>query len=147
MFGAISKGDSKGYSYLHDIFTGIDNQQINYNWLISYPQLNSDGVFSQNFIWFTGGELTDFAQSNRHIQWIWGILSGFDKSISKEEALKYQLINADEYEGYYQNPPRFYHPLSTIEIAPCDSSWLIVISKDITHINSFKSAYISEDLF
>ena len=60
--------------------------------------------------------------------------------------MQYKLGLVDEFNGYYQVPVSFYHPLATIEIAPCDSSWLVVISKEKNHIDSFKGHYLSKDL-
>lgn len=149
MFSVISQKDEKLYTNLEKVFKSIKDSQINYNWLISYPELNCDlDVFNNDFTWLTGKELTDFVYKNPNIQWIWAVLSGFEKDVDKNEIFNHKLVLADEYNGYYHNPISFYHPLASIEIAPCDSSWLILISKNEDDIINFKQVFDkSEDLF
>ena len=147
MFGVISENDDKGYTNLKEVFQAINHSQLNYNWLISQPELNVDSSLADDFTWMDGDELTKFAQKYDNIQWIWAILSGFSKDVLKEDVLQYKLGVVDEFNGYYNAPISFYHPLATIEIAPCDSSWLVLLSKEKNHIDSFKCHYISKDLF
>ena len=65
-----------------------------------------------------------------------------------EEALKYPLPSAEDYDGYYQNPVSLQHPLSSVEIVPSDSSWTLIISKDKTIIDSYlKRCPKCEELF
>lgn len=80
-------------------------------------------------------------------QWIWGVLSGFDKNIDIKEVLNYSLPYADSYEGFWKKPLSLQHPLASLEIVAWDSSSTSIISKDRKIINDFRLKFpLSEDL-
>lgn len=94
----------------------------------------------------TGDELTNICK-NEDFQWIWGVFSGFHKSVDKEDVLKNKLPQADGYTGFWQNPISIQHPLAEIEIVAWDSSLTIIISKDDNIIEEFrKKNLLAEDL-
>ena len=64
-----------------------------------------------------------------------------EENITVEEVLKYPLPSAEDYNGYYQNPVSLQHPLSTVEIVPCDSSWTLIISRDKVIIDGYLKRY------
>ena len=134
------------------VFQAMDNAQLQYNWLITgcicYPQNNDiEKLLDQEYCWVTGDELSAIIEQE-DFQWIWGCLCGFSKDITMEEALKYPLPSAEDYDGYYQNLVSLQHPLSSVEIVPSDSSWTLIISKDKTIIDSYlKRCPKSEELF
>ena len=69
------------------------------------------------------------------------------KNIELSEVLKYDLPYANEYEGFWNKPLTLQHPLSKIEIVPCDSSLTLFLSKDKKLVNSFMSSFpYSENL-
>lgn len=74
----------------------------------------------------TGDGLTDICK-NEDFQWIWGVFSGFHKSVDKEDVLKNKLPQADGYTGFWQNPISIQHPFAEIEIVAWDSSLTIII--------------------
>lgn len=141
----------KYYTYMSRVFNAIDNAQLQYNWLITdcvcYPKDKEiEKLFYQEYCWLTGDELSAVIKQE-DFQWIWGCLCGFSKDITMEAVLKYPLPSAEDYNGYYQNPVSLQHPLSTLEIVSCDSSWTIVISKNKAIIDSYlKSFPKCEDL-
>ena len=72
------------------------------------------------------------------VQWIWGVLSGFPKTIPFS-AIKssFPLYNdydkypfADGYAGFWKNPLTVQHPLAVAEIVPWDGMFTLVISDD-----------------
>ena len=94
----------------------------------------------------TGDELTDICK-NEDFQWIWGVFSGFHKSVDKEDVLKDKLPQADGYTGFWKNPISIQHPLAEIEIVAWDSSLTIIISKNDNIIEKFmKRNILAEDL-
>ncbi len=149
--GIIDEHIHKFYTYMSDVFKGINNIQKQYNWLISdcvcYPKCNEfKKIFSQEYSWLSGEELTAIIDKE-DFQWIWGVLCGFEKNITLEEVLKHPLPTSQEYNGYYQNPVCLQHPLATVEIVPSDSSWLLLISKDKDIIEKYLKYYPkAEDL-
>lgn len=152
MRGAIIEKGEIHHTYLPKIFSAIRNVQNNYNWLITnyicYPKSEEikERLFSKEYCWMDGGELTNMVEAE-NLQWIWGLLSGFDKSIPLCKVLESPLPYVDSYNGFWKNPISIQHPLASIEIAAIDSSYTLMISKDDTIISDFMNTFTqSEDL-
>ena len=151
MYGAILRKGEEYYTYLYRIFTGINMVQKDYNWLltdiVAYPETKEyQDLFSKEYCWLSGEELTNIIEKE-DFQWIWGVLSGFDKNIDIEEVLKYSVPYADGYEGFWGNPLSLQHPLASIEIVAWDSSLSLVISKNKQIIDNIRLVFpLSEDL-
>ena len=123
------------------VFQAMNNAQTQYNWLITdcecYPENKEiEKLFDQEYCWLSGDELSAIIEQE-DFQWVWGCLCGFPKAIPLEDVLKYPLPSAVDYNGYYQNPLSLQHPLSSVEIIPCDSSWTLIISNDKTIIDHY----------
>lgn len=145
MYGIIDRKNQKYYTYMSKVFQAIDNVQKQYNWLITdcvcYPKEQAiEHLFDQEYCWLSGDELSSVVEKE-DFQWIWGCLCGFEKNIPLEKILQYPLPCAQDYNGYYQNPISLQHPLSSVEIIPCDSSWTLIISKDKAIIDSYLKSY------
>ncbi len=151
MKGLILEKGEECFTLLKNIFDSINNIQKEYNWLVSgyecYPQnIEYSKKLSGEYCWMTGDELTNVCK-NEDCQWIWGVFSGFHKSVNKEDVLKNKLSQADGYTGFWQNPISIQHPLAEIEIVAWDSSLTIIISKDDNIIEEFrKKNLLAEDL-
>lgn len=150
-YGLIDEQSHQYYTYLSAVFEAIGNIQKQYNWLIAdcecYPQdIEINAMLNKKCCWLTGEELTEII-AKEDFQWIWGILCGFEKDVALDDILKFPLPSVQDYSGYCNNPVSLQHPLSILEIAPCDSSWLLIISKDKSIIESYISKYPkAEDL-
>ena len=150
VYGAVNRKGEKYYTYLKKLFDAINNKQLEYNWLITdctcYPNNpKTDDMLRKDYCWLTGEELTDLV-TQEDFQWIWAILSGFDKSVELSDVLKHDLPNAEDYEGFWSKPVSMQHPLAKIEIVPWDSSMTMIFSDDKGIIDSFRAAYpLSED--
>ncbi len=138
VYGVIDKKNHRHYTYLSKVFSGLGSEQNNYNWLICdcecYPSdKETEDMLDREYCWLSGEELTALVEKE-DFQWIWAVLCGFEKYVTLEEILEYPLPCAEDYNGYYKNPLALQHPLSSIEIVPCDSSWTLILSnrKDIT---------------
>ena len=150
VYGAVNRKDEKYYTSLKKLFDAINNKQLEYNWLITdctcYPENpKTDAMLRKDYCWLTGKELTDLVKQE-DFQWIWAVLSGFDKSVELSDILKYDLPYAEDYEGFWSKPVSMQHPLAKIEIVPWDSSMTMIFSDDKGIIDSFRAAYpLSED--
>lgn len=161
VYGVIDEKSKRYYTYLKDVFAAIGNRQTEFNWLITDTEivahskeldaLNTNvqwqhesgkpvAVPAPEFYFLSGEELTAIV-SQDNSQWIWGVLSGFDKSVSMEDILKYPLPESNGYEGFWKNPPSIQHPLASVEIVPWDSSLVLVLSKDKEIVDSFRAAF------
>lgn len=139
------------YTYMGKVFPAIDDEQLNYNWLITdcdcYPHDEKlYELFSQEYVWISGEDLTVIIQSN-DFQFIWGVFSGFTKDISLEEVLKYKLPYADGNKEFWVDSVVIQHPFADIEIVAWDSSLTLFISKKDRLVQKFRQGFpLSEDL-
>lgn len=146
----LDKGEEY-YTYMSKIFTAIGGVQKDYNWFITdcecYPKTEKfQHLLSREYCWLSGNELTKIVETE-NFQWIWAVLSGFEKNISLEEVLTYPLPYADGYEGFWHNPLTIQHPLASVEIVPFDSSLTLILSNERTIISDFKRVFpLNEDL-
>lgn len=145
VYGAISRDDEKYYTYLKKVFDAIGNKQREYNWLITDCECYPDNkeireLLNKEYCWVSGEKLTEMV-NQEDFQWIWAVLSGFDKSIELSQILKYDLPYAEGYTGFWNKPITLQHPLSKIEIVPWDSSLTLILSEDEAIINSFMNSF------
>lgn len=107
MNGIIIEDDERKYTSLKEIFNAINDEQKKYNWLITgseYAPSNKDMKnYDRPFEWMSGEELTERANFDDGF-WVWGVLSAFNKDISKEEVLEYDFPYANGYVGFWNNP-------------------------------------------
>ena len=166
VYGVIDKESRPWYTSLGDVFAAIDNRQNDYRWLITDTEILARGegaeVLDTGVHWqvengepiavpapryhvLSGEELSAIV-SRDDAQWIWGVLSGFEKKVSLEDILKAPLPETG-YEGYWTDPPSMQHPLSSIEIVPFDSSLVLLLSKRKEIVDSFRAAFpLCQDL-
>ena len=88
VYGAVSIEDENYYTYLKKVFDAIGNKQKEYNWLITdcvcYPDNpKTADMFRKEYCWINGEKLTELIEKE-DFQWIWAVLSAFDKSIAND---------------------------------------------------------------
>ena len=139
-YGAILAKGEVGYTDLDKVFAALGNIQENYNWLLTDCECNVDiPELEGEFCWMSGSELTALQQKYHSPQWIWAVLSAFEKSVTKEQVLEYPLPAARD--------NRVQHPLATFEIVPIDSSYVVVFSREKEIVDRFRAYFpLSEDL-
>ena len=153
--------DKKPQTNLFDIFNSIENKQEEYNWLITDIQCgifynqkygpifkirDNEMEYGKKYVWISGEKLTKIHREQNLI-WIWGVFSGFNKNILKEDVLKYDLPYADDYGEFWKNPLSIQHPLAEIEIVAWDSTLTLLISKDDEIVDIFmKNKPYAKDL-
>lgn len=151
MKGAILDKGEKYYTDLSKIFSAINGVQNKYNWLITdcecYPQNDTyNEMFSREYCWLTGEELSEIVKAD-DFQWIWAVISGFDKDVLLDDILKFDLPYADGYTEFWKNPISLQNPLAKIEIVPWDSSLTLIISKEDKIVDDFlKNLPLSQNL-
>lgn len=151
VYGAINAKGEKYYTYLKKLFDAIGNRQTEYNWLITdctcYPENpKTDTMLRKDYCWISGEDLTELV-TQEDFQWIWAVLTGFDKSVKLSEVLKYDLPYAEDYNGFWSKPISMQHPLARIEIVPWDSTMTMIFSDDKNIIDSFRAAYPQSEDF
>ena len=94
----------------------------------------------------SGEELTGIIKKD-DFQWVWAVLSGFDKSCSKDDVLNYEFPAADGYGGFWKEELSIQHPLACVELVAWDGGLTLLISKDEDLVNRFRNAFpLSRDL-
>lgn len=155
MKGAILEKGEDYFTYMKSVFNGIKHAQKNYNWLITDLQ---DGMPSEfetcelydfgmgAYTWITGEKLTELVEKD-DFQWVWAVLSGFPKCVSKNQVLQYEMPYADGYPGFWKNPISIQHPLAVTEIVAWDASSVLVISEGDKIVEDFLEFFpLAEDL-
>ena len=136
--------ESGYFTNMKEIFDAIGNQQKNYNWLISDYECNiypSSAIsIGKDFVWVDGECLTEIVKKD-DIQFIWGVFSAFQKTISVEQIMQYDIPIADGNENLWTNKVQIQNPLADIEIIPWDSSLVVLISKADEIVNKFVNRY------
>ena len=150
IYGAINEKGERWYTQMGRVFDAIRNKQTEYNWLITdidcVPQKIEELCDGNDYCWITGEELSRIVKEDDW-QWVWAVLSGFNKNITLAEVMQYPKPYADGYEGFWRNPLSIQHPLATIEIVPWDSSLTLFFSKKEDLVNDFLRFFpFSEDL-
>ena len=138
-YGAILAKGEVGYTDLDKVFAALGNIQENYNWLITDCECNVDiPELQYNYCWMSGNELMALQRKYHNPQWIWAVLSAFEKSVTEEQVLEYPLPDARD--------NRVQHPLATFEIVPFDSSFVLVFSREKEIVDRFRAHFpLSED--
>jgi len=132
----IEKG-VKYHTYLKNLFAAMENEQLNYNWLITdcvcYPESKVyDELFQRDYLWLSGRELTNIFMEE-DFQMIWGMFSAFKPNLTLDEVLKYKLPqnqDNDRSRDLYDPQVLPKHPLAEVEIQAVDSSFTMIISKN-----------------
>ena len=82
-----------------------------------------------------------------NFQWIWAVLTGFNKNISKDDVLKYKLPKANGNQKIWLNPVNLQIPIASIEIIAWDSSLTVIISKEDKIVDQFLEYFkLAKDL-
>jgi hypothetical protein len=123
------------------IFDALDGRQREFNWLITEHECYSDkDIFNEGMVLLSGDELTDIVTRNK-IQFVWGILSAFDKS-TDIDINNLSVIPTFYGEWKYGGEDAHtQHPLAIAEIVCVDSSYTIFLSKDEDLSNRFLRHY------
>ena len=145
VYGAIYEPSSAAFLRLKNVFCAVDNIQLSYNWLITdcscYPRdPKVDEMLSTEYCWLSGEELTNLVEED-DFEWMWAVLSAFDKSVSLGEVLKYDLPYADGYRGFWEKPFTFQHPLAKMEIVQWHGCFTLVFSESEAVIGNFRRYY------
>lgn len=145
MKGIILNEIKSGYfTNMKDVLIAMNDAQKDYNWLISDYECNvypsNKILFNTEYAFVDGDTLTDIIYQN-DIDFIWGVFSGFQKNISKDEILQYKLPFADGNTKLWNEKIKIQNPLADIEIVSWDSSLLLLIAKQEIIINNFLQHY------
>ena len=75
------------------------------------------------------------------VQWVWGVFSGFEPQISKEQVMQYPTPYADGNAGFWTNPLSIQHQLASIEIVAFDSSFALLFCREKKIYDDFRAAF------
>lgn len=146
MRGAILDTGEEFYTNLKNLFIAINNKQNDYNWLITdcecYPKNHRYAEkLSNDYCWVSGDELTNMVEED-NFQWIWAVMSGYNKNITLDEVIRYKLPQANGNQGIWKNPTELQHPLASVEVIAWDGALTVLISKENSIVEQFLNYYI-----
>lgn len=147
IYSAEDRKSEKYFTFLPKLFDVIDNAQLKYNWLITACEFNvpnpiEDEYFAKGYCWISGEELTDIVRE-KEIQWIWAILSGFERDIPLEKVMTHPLPDFIDGEEICS----IIHPLAKVQIIAFDSSATQIFSTEEKLVSKFRAGYPqSEDI-
>lgn len=111
----------------------LEGIQREFNWLITAHECfcwpSGEDIFNEESVLLSGDEFTDIVTQN-NIQFIWGILSAFDKSTHIDIKNLEVIPTFDGEWKYGREDAHTQHPLAIAEIVCVDSSYTIFISKN-----------------
>lgn len=90
----------------------------------------------ESYCWLTGEAPTEKVREDDG-QWVWAVLSGFQKDIPLSRILKYPLPYADGNGGFWQNPISMQHPLLTVAIVAVDGYLTLIYSREESMVKDF----------
>lgn len=145
VYGLIDRKNHRYYTHLRAVFEAINNAQNRYNWLITdcecYPHDNEiSALFDREYCWLSGEELSALIEKE-DFQWVWAVLSGFEKDVPLSEVLSHPLPSAENCAALSENPLSIQHPLAAVELVAWDSSWTVLISNDKHLVDTYAAAY------
>ncbi|MED1305032.1 hypothetical protein BK704_27090 [[Bacillus thuringiensis] serovar konkukian] len=137
------------HTVLASIFDSFQGREKEFNWLITdleiatlqdeelireYPKL------SHPIVWIAGEDLSNLVKKYNP-QFIWGVLSAFDKSINIDinNLLVEPFANGNE--ELWVPSPNIQHPQATLEIVCWDSSLMLLLSKNINIDDKFRNYF------
>jgi len=122
-----------GHTDIKLIFDALEGRQKEFNWLITehetYCWPSGEDIFDEGIVLLSGDELTDIVTHNK-IQFVWGILSAFDKSVDIDINNLDVVPTFDGEWKYGGEDVQPQHSLAIAEIVCVDSSYTIFLSKD-----------------
>lgn len=146
MKGLIIEDELRDYAYFNQVIEALDGEQMKYNWLITEidyaPANNELEKLKKPYTWISGLELTKRVKQDDGF-WVWGVFSGFDKSISIEEVLAYELPKANGYAGFWQRELTIQHPLASVELVEWDGGLFLAITENHELLNNLSRAFPS----
>lgn len=125
------------------IFDSLGGRQKGFNWLISDLELNhypDESWLGEPYVWTSGDKLTELVYQN-DIQFIWAVLSAFNKNITVDFDDRTFLPYADGNSRLWINEPKIQHPRAEIEIVCWDSTLSLFLTRDHDLANKFKTYF------
>ncbi len=123
-------------TYPYKVFKPIEEYVKALNWRITNVDCMGDGSdycfpFEQQEDSFVDGE-TLFSMLREHpgIQWVWGALSGFPKSVPWEEIRKNPIEDVSLRQPYLENTLHHLEPGAVLEVIAFDSTDTYVLTDD-----------------
>ena len=148
MEGLILNEQTQYYTIMPPIMKALGCDLIrSLNWRLSYieclGEYYDEFLFKDNSldIWIDGNSLMNCIDRCPDVQWVWGLLQGFNKSVARETVFRTELVDIQEDSLIWTNPVSMRNPLSEIEIEAFDSTMSIVTVKDEALLKSLQLSF------
>ena len=148
MDGWILREQTTHYTYMPPIMKALVCDLIrSMNWRLSYIEClgthYNSFLFNDNPLdkWIDGDSLMNCIDRCPDVQWVWGLLQGFNKSVSRKIVFQTELVDIQQDTSIWTNPVSMRNSLSEIEIEAFDSTMSIVTVKDEVLLNQLQLAF------
>ena len=133
------------YTDLGLVFEALGGRQNEHNWLItdldylvldgddSPPELNfhpGSPTYQRRGTHWLSGESLSHALSGRRIQFVWAVLSGFERNVEIDPSNLEVHPIADCNPRFWQTGVGIQHPRATVEIVCWDNTLTLLLSKE-----------------
>jgi len=127
---------------LRIVFEAFGGKQREYNWLLTDIELNyyPEEFIGKKKLFISGDELTEIVNKN-DIQFIWCVLTAFNKDIQIDINRLEVKPFADGNMELWNGSPKVQHPLGIAELVCWDSSLTILITEDLELGKRFKKYF------
>jgi hypothetical protein len=130
------------------VFEALGGRQRDFNWLLTDWELNycppGLGPYAEKGLaearWFTGADLTDIVNAYE-VQFIWGVLSGFNPGISIDITALEAHPFADGNRVLWTDEVKIQHPSADVEIVCWDASATILLTSDDDLTERFRAFF------
>ncbi|MCU0865558.1 MAG: hypothetical protein MUC36_17370 [Planctomycetes bacterium] len=132
------------YTDLKTVFEVFGGRELEYDWLLTElecnflpPELQDGGAW-----FFSGSDLSDLVRrQDPPIQFIWAVLTGFDRGTSVDLAHLDMVPGADGNPDFWRGAPRIQYPNARVELVCFDSSLTLLITEDADLTSRFRAGF------
>jgi hypothetical protein len=132
-----------GYTDLKTVFEVFGGREREYDWLLTELECNFPPELQDGGAWFfSGSDLSDLVRrQDPPIQFIWAVLTGFDRGTSVDLAHLDMVPDANGNPDFWRGAPRIQYPNARVELVCFDSSLTLLITEDADLTSRFRAGF------
>lgn len=132
------------YTDLKTVFEVFGGREREYDWLLTELECNFlPRELQDGSAWFfSGSDLSDLVRrQDPPIQFIWAVLTGFDRGTSVDLAHLDIVPDADGNPDFWRGAPGIQYPNARVELVCFDSSLTLLITEDADLTSRFRAGF------
>ncbi len=133
------------YTDLQVVFDVLGGREREFDWLVTGLDCNHfpPELWPERDAWFFNGEaLSELVRRQADpVQFIWAVLTGFDRGTSIDLANLRVVPDADGNPDFWRGEPRIQYPGASVELVCWDSSSTLLITTDSDLTARFRAGF------